>query len=89
MCVSRYDVTTTPYPYQYGDPRPYTTPFVVGIGDAEVLRAYERELNRPAMPFSPRANCDHCFCDESMIVNDKPHQSCCMCATRRVKVTVS
>lgn len=36
-----------------------------------------------AMP-QPRRRCEHCFCTDVMY-GVKPHVSCCMCFTRKLK----
>lgn len=33
-----------------------------------------------------RQACEHCWCGDGGIQNGKPHDACCMCDTRRVKV---
>lgn len=34
---------------------------------------------------APARECRHCWCGEPGTFNGKPHVSCCMCQTRRVK----
>ena len=76
------DITNPLTSYYYGDPVHPMIPRVVGIGHEETLRAYERLLN----PLPPAAtSCQHCWCGDPGTINNKPHVSCCMCQTRRVK----
>jgi hypothetical protein len=79
------DITNPLTSYYYGDPPPPMTPRVVGIGDENLLRAYERELNWQATPSLVAApSCQHCWCGDPGDFNGKQHESCCMCETRRV-----
>lgn len=79
------DITNPLTSLYFGDPYPHGTSWngpVCPLCGVRYLGSHACAM--PQSP-SPSRECQHCWCGDPGTINGKPHVSCCMCATRRVK----